>query len=345
MFEELQNTSRLLMSAALKPVQGDRFQSTGFADLGAAVYDRADGKRMLLVESAQSMANRLEHTCLDGAGPRLAGDLEGLPYVLVRLSGDTDAETSSLIEAHRLNSPYINIPGKEFQKRFTEMSGYARGKPLDWQKIAKALLYFDPNSLLHGIFMSNLEGGRIKAPRMLSSFIEAEDVREVSLGGVKNNPLDPTGKLHAEGYHANVYSNVPYHRTEYTASHLVAYFNLDLALLGGYGLPPEATELLIALGLYKIRRFLSIGLRLRTACDLQLADQDMSVQAPDGWKMPEEELLLDSIKDSIKRCAKSRLFVDPPVTKLTTPVVWTKKGQQGQSSDQVDENPDENESE
>ena len=344
MFEALQKTPRLLMSAALKPVQGDRFQSTGFADLGAAIYDRADGKRMLLVESAQSMANRLEHTCLDGAGPRLAGNLEGLPYVLVRLSGETDAETSSLIEAHRLNSPYI-ISDNEFQKKFTKMSEYARGKPLDWQKIAKALLYFDPNSLLHGIFMANLGDGRIKAPRMLSSFIEAEDVREVGLGGVKNNPLDPTGTLRAEGYDKDVYGNVPYHRTEYTASHLVAYFNLDLALLGGYGLPAEATELLIALGLYKIRRFLSIGLRLRTACDLQLADQDISVQAPDGWKMPEEELLLDSIKDSIKRCAKSRLFVDPPVTELTTTVVWKKEGKQSQSRNQVGKIPDENDSE
>ena len=86
MFEALKCAPRLLMQVDLKPVQGSRFQPTGFADLGAAVYDRPDGKRMLLVESAQSVANRLEHACLEGDGSRLAPEFDGLPYVLLNLS-------------------------------------------------------------------------------------------------------------------------------------------------------------------------------------------------------------------------------------------------------------------
>ena len=50
------------MEADLKPLQGERFQPTGFPDLGAATYQLPDGTRMLLVESAQSMANHLEKT-------------------------------------------------------------------------------------------------------------------------------------------------------------------------------------------------------------------------------------------------------------------------------------------
>jgi len=69
MFDQLKGVPRLLIHADLKPVQGDRFQPTGFADLGAAIYERPDGRRMLLVESAQSMANRLEHTCLAATDP------------------------------------------------------------------------------------------------------------------------------------------------------------------------------------------------------------------------------------------------------------------------------------
>jgi len=65
MFSKLQDCSRMLMDAEFAPVQGDRFQPTGFADLGAATYTLPDGTRMLLVESAQSMANRLEATLLD----------------------------------------------------------------------------------------------------------------------------------------------------------------------------------------------------------------------------------------------------------------------------------------
>ncbi len=65
----LHNAPHLLLTAELQPAQGDRFQPTGFADLGAAEYRRPDGTPMLLVESAQSVANRLEKTCLNGDGP------------------------------------------------------------------------------------------------------------------------------------------------------------------------------------------------------------------------------------------------------------------------------------
>ena len=44
-FPQLQRVSRLLMEAELKPVQGERFQPTGFADLGPARYQLPDGNR------------------------------------------------------------------------------------------------------------------------------------------------------------------------------------------------------------------------------------------------------------------------------------------------------------
>lgn len=319
MFEALKDAPRLLLEAELKPIQGSRFQPTGFADLGAATYQRADGKRMLLVESAQSVANRLEHTCLDGSGPRIASVLDGLPYILVTLTGQTETETSSLVEAHRINSPFI-ISNEAFQNRFKERSGYRKGAPLDWRKIAAALFSLDPNALLHGVFMANLEDGRIKIPRMLSGFIEAEDVREAASGGVKNNPLDPTGKIRAENYDKDVYSNVPYARTEYTAGRITAYFNFDLSSLTAYALPDSASALLIALGLYKVRHFLSDGLRLRTACDFAQSG-DVQVQAPAGFVLPKTAELLKTVQSCIRDCAKQNLFNNPPVTLLTTKVV------------------------
>src|SRR6266852_4547597 len=63
----LEPLDKLLFDIPLAPVQGDRFQPTGFPDLGAATYERPDGTPMLLVESAQSMANRLEAVCWDAA--------------------------------------------------------------------------------------------------------------------------------------------------------------------------------------------------------------------------------------------------------------------------------------
>jgi CRISPR-associated protein Csb1 len=106
--------------------------------------------------------------------------------------------------------------------------------------------------------------------------------------------------------------NVPYHRDEYTATGITAYFNVDLALLRGMGLGDAAEQLLIALSLYKIRRFLRDGLRLRTACDLEPLDGGLRVTRPDGFDPPDLDALAKSIPGMISACGES--FVDPPVT-------------------------------
>ena len=336
MFDQLEGVPRLLMEVGLQPVQGDRFQPTGFADLGAADYVRPDGTRMLLVESAQSVANRLEAACLDGAGPRMARELDGLPYVLVHLNGAAQGETSSLVEAHRINSPYI-ISDKDLRARFTERTGYSKGALLDWKRIAGAIFELDPNSLLHGVFMSNFEDGRIRLPRALSGFIEAGDIHEAASGGVKNNPLDPTGTIRAVGFDKDVYGNVPYHRTEYTARRITAYFNFDLALLAGYDLDAAARRLLVTLGLYKVRRFLATGLRLRTACDLA-PETEIVVTAPGGLVVPREQELLLAVREGIAKCRS--LFAQPLVTEITTRVLVKKKSrsefEEGEPNAQAD---------
>ena len=338
-YAKLKGEPRLLLEIEMEPVQGTRFQPTGFADLGAAVFERPDGKRMILVESAQSIANRLESTCLDGTGPKISKELEGLPYILVRLLGEIETETSSLIEAHRINSPFI-MSNEEFKKRFAAEAKYVKGKPLDWRNIGKALFKYDPNSLLHGVFMANLEDGRMKMPRALTGFIEAEDVREAASGGVKNNPLDPSGKMRAENYDKDVYGNVPYHRMEYTAGKITAFFNIDLSLIEGYGLPAEASDLLVSLGLFKIRKFLKSGLRLRTACDLKVKGEP-KVIAPAGFVIPTEATLLSLVQSGIKACETKGLFNSPPVLEIKTKVKVSKKsvqdkgkeGEQGENKD------------
>jgi CRISPR-associated protein Csb1 len=325
MWEKLEGANRVLMEVDLKPVQGDRFQPTGFADLGAAMYERPDGKRMLLVESAQSMANRLEHTCLQGNGPHIAPMLKGLPYVVAQLTGGSTAETSSLVEAHRINSPYI-ISDAHFQKAFSKMAGYEKGKVLDWGAVAKTLLHYDPNSLIHGVFMANLGDGRVKVPRILTGFIEAEGVREAPSGGVKNNPLDPSGKLRAVAEPKNVYGNVPYHRTEYTASRITASFNLDFAAMQGYQLPAEGMDLLVGLSLYKVRRFVQGSMRLRTACDL-VPKGEIRVTGPPDFSLPTTEKLLETVQKSIQACTEKGLFAKPAVTIIKCETKVKKEGE------------------
>jgi CRISPR-associated protein Csb1 len=316
--ESLNNAPRLLLEADLRPVAGNRFQPTGFADLGAAEYRLPNGTPMLLVESAQSVANRLEKTCLDADGSGIDPALNGLSYVVAELDGAATAtSTSSLVEAHRLGCPYFLL-NKDFQAKLVQEMGYNPKQPLDWKRIYATLFKYDANSLVHGVFLSLLEGGRVRSPRAITGFIEASNVVRVVSGGVKNSPVDPTGKLQVADVKADsgVYSNVPYARVEYVADQIKAYFNLDLSLIRGYRLGDEAANLLIALSLLKVRRLLDSNLRLRTACDFEVTA--IRATSPANFVLPSEPDLAAAVQAGISACEVQ--FAKPPVTLLKTKV-------------------------
>lgn len=323
--ETLASAPRLLIEAKLRPVQGSRFQPTGFADLGPAEFNRpgADDKPipMLLVESAQSVANRLERAIIGDDGLSPIAELEGLPYVEVTLTGHGEGvRTSSLVEAHRLNSPFI-VENGDYKKSFVDRTGYKRGSVISWPKVAAAVFHDDPCSLLHGVFFSNMEDGRLRFPRAITGFIEAEQVERAVSGGVKNNHFDPEGEVRVEKHEKDVYGNVPYARVEFTAQAIRAYFNLDLEQLRSYRLPPEGTELLIALALLKVRRFLDRGLRLRTACDLEVQG-DVAVTRPaDGFVLPSTAQLLGHAQASLKACREKKDLLASKKIQLTVNTV------------------------
>ncbi|MBP8259819.1 MAG: type I-U CRISPR-associated protein Cas7, partial [Verrucomicrobia bacterium] len=289
-------------------LQGTRFQPTGFPDLGAATYDGPDGKKMLLVESAQSMANRFEAVCWDTVNDNWIAPLKGLPVVKVRDKNGKPL-TNSLLEAHRLNSPYItNAKGFEEIKAAI---AFDDKRPFNRDPLLRALLKYDVNSLLHGIFLEKI-AGVIRLPRALTGFIESTDVTTVASGGVKNDRVRPAkgeeGKTAKEGF-----GNVPFHREEFCGK-MTVYFGLDLALIRGFGLGSEVEELLVALALLKIQRFLRDGLRLRTACDLEV-DGGLTVQRPDGFSIPtlaNLEKVLPALINKASAC-----FAQPPDTILT----------------------------
>jgi CRISPR-associated protein Csb1 len=279
-FTALNSAPRLLIKAKLKPLQGTRFQPTGFPNLGAATYQGPGGVDMLLVESAQSMANRLEAVCWDEVNDDWVEPLKGLPVVKV-VDKDGKPLTNSVLEAHRINSPYI-LEGKDksiFNMLRTELADMEEGR-VDIRRLAGTLLKFDSNALLHGVFLAKKElaGGRLRLPRSLSAFVEAEDVKVAASGGVKNDAVNPSGDTN-KGF-----GNVPFSRDEYTGA-ITAYFNLDLAQIRAFGLGETVEKLLIALALFKTRKFLEVGLRLRTACDLAL-DGDPKVTRPEAFTLP-----------------------------------------------------------
>jgi len=304
-FSLLKDSPRLLLRATLRPLQGTRFQPTGFPNLGAATYKTPDNDEMLLVESAQSVANRLEAAGWDAVANDWAGPLRGLPYISVE---DGAGElTNSVLEAHRVNSPYIERTAW-FKNTFTKEIDYKKDHPLNMRAVFPVIFRYDPNSLLHGFFLESI-AGVIRSPRALSGFIEAEGVQVASSGGVKNDRVSASaGEEGAKGGRGNV----PYARDEFTAKAVVAYFNLDLAQIRGFGLGTAAEDLLIATALYKVRRFLQDGLRLRSACDLEAIAPGLEVTRPAGYAVPELDDLAAALPQLVK--AASDGFANPAKT-------------------------------
>jgi CRISPR-associated protein Csb1 len=289
---------KLLFDISVAPVQGHRFQPTGFPDLGAATYETDSGPS-LLVESAQSMANRLEATCWDEGAQALIPELEGLSYVRVNDKSGRFL-TSTLLEAHRLNSVYVEKADKgDFHKMLSKEIAYDDARPVDRPNFVRSVLKFDVGSLLHGTFLESI-GGRLRLARAMSAFIEADGVKIAASGGVKNDHVMP-GREGEKGS-AEGYGNVPFHRDEFTAKTITLFANIDLAQIRGYGLGTNATTLLNLLALFKLRALLDGKLRLRTACDFKVVAA--SVKATNAaFELPARSALSEALGPAIASCA------------------------------------------
>ena len=308
---------RLLIEVELEPKQGSRFQPTGFPSLGPAEFSFVsnDGKNIksLLVESAQSMANRLEAVCMNSEKSGLVETLDGIPVITVNDENNTFL-TNSVLEAHRMNSAYM-LEGTDttlVDMLKKELDIDDKERAVNIPKFVKFVFEHDTNSVLHGLFLAKkkLSGGRYKITRSLSSFIEATDVQPIVSGGVKIDHLDASG---GEGGAKKGYGHIPYSKTEYSAGSIKVYFNIDLSLICSYHLDELSNELLFTLALWKIRSFLKTGLRLRTACDLKVKDE-LIVTYPKDFTVPSLSNLDSDLKEIIKKCKSNGLFVKEQIT-------------------------------
>lgn len=309
---------RILIEADLKPIQGNRFQPAGFPDLGAGEYELSNGTYSLIVDSPQAVVNHLERYCLDANEEKFVDVLRGLSIVHVR-NQDNQYLTNSVREGHRLNSPYV-LGGKntktEIGRVFDKLD--AKSKPIASRSIIVDTMFkYDVSSLLHGVWLSQVGEGRIKFARALSAFIEADNVRTAVYGGVKRDHVTTSTRSGVEkrGDKSDADNNedeserrdsssghgsIPFHRVDYTAEKITAFFNLDLGQLQSYGLNEDKTNLLKTLALWKIRKFLDSSFRPRTTCDLVV--DDYTVTGPKDFHLPNISELDASMKSLIAKC-------------------------------------------
>lgn len=315
MIEGLENEPRLVIDAQLEPVAGSTFQPTGFPDLGAATFQRPGGPPSVLVESVQSMTNRLEEVGWDSAGNAPAEPIGGLPYARIE-SAEGAFLTSSRLEPHRLAAAYVRdarFDGHSGGELVTERLGLGPGHPLDWPRIYGAIFELDPLCLVHGVFFSAKEWhGNPKVRRAVSAVIEAHDTAPVISGGLKRDDVSFTkgeGRGAEEGY-----GFVPFGRTEYTAREIVLSAVVDLAQIRGYGLGEAETSLLVDLALWEVASLLENPLRLRTGCDLEVTS--LRVRRPNAFELPSAESMADALASPAvafeARGARRGVWTTPP---------------------------------
>jgi CRISPR-associated protein Csb1 len=203
--DQMYQKDRVIITAQLSLSTGPFLQPTGFPDIGSCIYTDGEGKKRCLIESEQSMENRLEAVCMKSPG-YWVNDLNFLPVVEVRASGANDTLlATNLTEPHRIASSYVlqsTYGGKTVKEALENKLGLSNGGatwPMDKRDALEKLIFaLDPAALLHGFQFVEWKFVGLRQTRLLSARLECELAQEpeVQYGMVKFDAIDPNG--HAE---------------------------------------------------------------------------------------------------------------------------------------------------
>jgi CRISPR-associated protein Csb1 len=284
---ELPKASRLLIRARLAPLQGSRFQPTGFPRSRRRALPPARTAPRCCWSSRRS---RWRTAWRPRAGTKRRASWSSrcgaCPTVDVWEEGQQ--LTNSLMEAP---PPQLGLHREERLSADARAGDrlLQRTSPSNREKLVKAVCKFDPNALLHGVFLESI-AGVLRLPRALSGFIEAP---RRARGRQRRREERQRSREQGRGRRGQdadggrgLRQTFPITESSSPAAEIDAFFNLDLAQLRSYRLPAATTKLLYALAIYKIQAFLDRGLRLRTACDFQVLG--VEVTRPEGVTLPSE---------------------------------------------------------
>jgi CRISPR-associated protein Csb1 len=262
LLDQLYAQDHIVITASLKLTNGNFLQPTGFPDIGACIYRDKEGRRWCLVESEQSMANRLEAVCMKSPGVWV-DDLKGLPLIVVKDKGGNLLATN-LTEPHRIASSYI-LEGKragdtdDLRKLFEEKIGLEnKGNiwPLDKRaNLEKLVFALDPAALLHGFQFVQWKFVGLRQTRLIHARLEAElaDDPEVHYVVVKCDAIEPEST--SEG-RANKGQSIAA-KSRIVPKNVTATFEIDVLALKNLSLKEDRKKFLLGLALWKIGAFLN----------------------------------------------------------------------------------------
>ncbi|MBI3456694.1 MAG: type I-U CRISPR-associated protein Cas7, partial [Candidatus Rokubacteria bacterium] len=307
--DQMYAKDRVIIRAQLNLANGHFLQPTGFPDIGSCVYAGGDGKKRCLVESEQSMANRLEAVGMKAPG-HWVDELAWLPVIEVGDSNGTLLATN-LTEPHRIASSYVlegKLNGSDLKTMLADKVGLADGGaiwPLDKREALEKLVFaLDPAALLHGFQFVQWKFVGLRQTRLLSARLEcvlAEEA-EVHYGMVKFDLIDPSGQGAGTNKGQSIAAKS---RIVAAKGGIEATFDIDILGLKSVALEDNKKKLLLALALWKIGAFLlnkpafdarsrqtSPALRLRADCYLSCGDSiEWSAPPENGTSIKPSELV------------------------------------------------------
>jgi len=208
-------------------------------------------------------------------------------------------------------------------------------RPFLLRNHASRLLKLDPNSLLHGVWLSTkvdgsgrskkaICGGKVRFPRILSAYIEAKSPQQANWGGVKRERIFDQAESGTTDAEAG-FGSIPFPRSDFTAPDIRVFFSFDLQLLRTLALGERGEQrqmgvttrtpkkrtlgerqgnltdeegFLVLWSLYKIERFLSSGLTLRSNC--QFTRGALKINEPNSFSWPTPEGLTSELSTLIR---------------------------------------------
>ncbi|HWQ37248.1 MAG TPA: type I-U CRISPR-associated RAMP protein Csb1/Cas7u [Burkholderiales bacterium] len=262
LLDQLYAQDRVVITASLNLTNGHFLQPTGFPDIDVCIYRDQEGRRWCLVESEQSMSNRLEAVCMKSPGVWV-DELKGLPLIAVK-NKDGDLLATNLTEPHRLASSYI-LEGKragstaDMRALFASKLGLRNGGdfwPLDKRADLEQLVFaVDPAALLHGFQFVQWKFVGLRQTRLIHARLEAElaDDPEVHYGMVKWDAIEPESTREER---ANKGQSITA-KGRVVPKNITATFEIDVVALKSLSLEEDRKKFLLGLGLWKIGAFLA----------------------------------------------------------------------------------------
>lgn len=309
--------SLTVIKVELKPAVHNSFQPTGFPDIKASRFVvPGSNQENLLVESPQSIANRLEATIWNSHKKEIQDIFTGIPYVRLINKSTKEYIASSLDLPHRIASAYISKTKDPFSKKLLQ--------DINSLGVAAATFKYCPNSLLHGCFYSHIDEGKHKVLRLMGGRIDAFNIVPVVTGGAVKDPISASGKnydlsliMEAKAESGDVRAstigagNIIHYAEEFVAEKIESVFFIDDGLIDSLPFKDCAKSLLKAIACWKIYTFLNSALRLRSNCILEVSEEPEVV-----GEIPPLNELKEKIPLLIKQCVAEKLFADPAVTEI-----------------------------